>query len=115
MADEYVVLDENNRPKLIDTKPITDETRQKMHEALDRGAVPVAIPSDPVNHPSHYKSGGLEAIDVIEAFGLGFALGNCVKYVLRAGKKDAAKEVEDLRKAKFYLERQIATLEKRRG
>jgi len=61
-----------------------------------------------VNHPRHYKSdGGIEAIDVIEGFGLDFHLGNCVKYVLRAGKKDSSKTVEDLRKAVWYLNRAI--------
>lgn len=59
-----------------------------------------------VDHPAHYASGGIEAIDVIEAFGLGFHLGNVVKYVLRADRKGA--QVEDLRKARWYLEREIA-------
>lgn len=64
--------------------------------------------SDVVNHPPHYKSGnGLEAIDVIEGFGLGFHLGNVVKYVLRAGRKD--EERQDLRKARWYLDRRITT------
>ena len=58
-----------------------------------------------VNHPAHYKAGGMEAIDVIEAFGLGFCLGNTVKYVLRAGRKGDA--VEDLEKARWYLDREI--------
>lgn len=58
-----------------------------------------------VNHPSHYQGNGIEVIDVIEAFGLGFCLGNVVKYVLRAGKKD--ERLQELRKAKWYLEREI--------
>lgn len=68
--------------------------------------------SESVNHPDHY--GGdttYEAIKVIEAWGLGFSLGNLVKYVARAGKKDPAKELEDLKKARFYLERHIKNLE----
>ena len=64
---------------------------------------------DPVDHPPHYKSGGIEAIDVIEAFDLGFCLGNTVKYVLRAGRKGDA--VTDLKKARWYLEREIARIE----
>ena len=65
--------------------------------------------SESVDHPPHYKSGGLEAIDVIEAFGLGFFLGNVIKYVLRAGRKgDAA---EDLKKARWYIDREIARRE----
>jgi len=62
---------------------------------------------DAVDHPPHYKSAsGLEAIDVIEGFALDFQLGNCVKYILRAGKKNDA--VEDLRKAQWYLNRAIS-------
>lgn len=63
---------------------------------------------DPVNHPAHYKTAsGLEAIDVIEAFGLSYHLGNAAKYILRAGKKDGANRGEDLRKAIWYLHRAI--------
>lgn len=72
-----------------------------------------SVVNDPVNHPSHYKQGGIETIDVIEAWGLGFNLGNAVKYISRAGKKDPKKELEDLEKAEFYLKRQIATLRKK--
>lgn len=63
-----------------------------------------------VDHPTHYLSGGMEAIDVIEAFDLGFRLGNAVKYLLRAGRKGEA--AEDLKKARWYIEREIAALEK---
>jgi hypothetical protein len=66
--------------------------------------------SDVVNHPTHYKSGGLEAIDVIEAFKLDFCLGNAVKYILRAGKKDPSKTAEDIAKARWYLERALSRL-----
>ena len=59
-----------------------------------------------VNHPAYYRSkNGVEVIDIIEEFGLGFHLGNVVKYVLRAGHK--SNELEDLEKAKWYLERII--------
>lgn len=69
---------------------------------------------DVVNHPSHYQSAtGLEAIEVIEAFGLGYGLGNATKYILRAGKKGTAEDaITDLSKAVFYIEREI---EKRKG
>ncbi|QII11220.1 hypothetical protein KsCSTR_18410 [Candidatus Kuenenia stuttgartiensis] len=60
--------------------------------------------SDNINHPPHYQANGMEVIDVIEAFGLGFHMGNAVKYILRAGKKtDNPKE--DVQKAIWYLER----------
>jgi rRNA processing protein Krr1/Pno1 len=60
---------------------------------------------DPVNAPAHYRGNGMEAIDVIEAFALGFRLGNAVKYILRAGRKGDV--VEDLEKAAWYLRREI--------
>ncbi|MXV39331.1 DUF3310 domain-containing protein [Flavobacteriaceae bacterium Ap0902] len=65
-----------------------------------------------VNHPSHYggKDNPYEAIKVIEAHNLNFCLGNVIKYTLRAGKKENA--LEDLKKAKWYLEREIKNLEK---
>jgi hypothetical protein len=61
-----------------------------------------------VDHPAHYGGADnpYEAIKVIEAWGLGFCLGNCVKYISRAGKKGDA--IEDLRKARWYLDREIA-------
>lgn len=68
-----------------------------------------------VNHPDHY--GGdttYEAIKVIEAWELGFHLGNSVKYICRAGKKDPETELEDLHKARWYLDRKIAALENAR-
>lgn len=61
---------------------------------------------DTVNHPSHYKGKGLECIQVIEAFELGFCLGNAIKYILRAGKK--GRKDEDLKKAIWYLNRELA-------
>lgn len=54
-----------------------------------------------------------EPIEVIEAWDLDFLLGNAVKYMARAGKKDPAKTVEDLKKAEFYLKRKIENLSKR--
>ena len=61
-----------------------------------------------VDHPSHYrKDSGFEAIDVIEAWGLGFNLGNTVKYISRIGLKDPQKEIEDLEKARWYIDREI--------
>lgn len=68
--------------------------------------------SESVNHPAHYTAGGIEVIDAIEAWGLGFCLGNTVKYVARAGKKDQAKTLEDLKKARWYLDREIGRLSK---
>jgi hypothetical protein len=58
-----------------------------------------------VDHPEYYQGQNLEAIDVIEAFDLGFHLGNVIKYVLRAGKKGS--DIEDLKKAAWYLDREM--------
>ena len=66
--------------------------------------------NDNVNHPSHYTDGKIEVIDFIEDKGLNFHRGNAVKYIARAGKKDPGKEVEDLRKAVWYLNREIIRL-----
>lgn len=63
-----------------------------------------------INHPIHYKGkSGLEVIDVIEAFDLSFNVGNVIKYILRAGKKGFSAEdrLDDLRKAEWYLSREI--------
>ena len=63
-----------------------------------------------VDHPSHYrKDTGFEAIDVIEAWGLGFNLGNAVKYISRNGKKDPDEYILDLEKARWYIDREIKT------
>ena len=63
--------------------------------------------SDNVNHPSHYTDGSIEVIDYIEDKKLGYHLGNAVKYISRAGKKDPEKYVEDLQKADWYIQRAI--------
>lgn len=63
---------------------------------------------DPVNHPDHYAAGwsnGAEVIDITEH--LNFNRGNAVKYLARAGRKNPATEIEDLRKAAWYLNREI--------
>ncbi len=65
---------------------------------------------DVINRPKHYANSKIEVIDYIEDKALGYCLGNVIKYVSRAGKKDQATEVEDLKKAKWYLERRIQEL-----
>jgi hypothetical protein len=62
--------------------------------------------SDLVNHPAHYKAGGIETIDFIEAKDLNYRLGNVIKYVARAGKKNTD-PIQDLEKAAWYLNREI--------
>ena len=69
--------------------------------------------SDPVNHPAHYGGADnpCEAIKVIEAWGLGFNLGNTLKYLSRTESKGAA--IEDMKKAAWYLDREIKNREKK--
>ena len=68
-----------------------------------------SIKADNVNHPAHYKVGGIETIDFIEAKQLSYHLGNVVKYITRADYK--GNRIEDLQKARWYLNREIARLE----
>lgn len=80
--------------------------------------------NDPVTHPSHYTSGKIEVIDFITDQNLDFCLGNVVKYISRAGKKESDrsknqtiedKTIEDLKKARFYLDYKIKMLEQSRS
>lgn len=88
--------------------------RNKRHHLLKTEALPdlpitmVEPKADPVNHPPHYKVGGIETIDFIEAKKLNYNLGNVVKYVTRADHKGARKQ--DLEKAVWYLQREISSL-----
>ena len=65
---------------------------------------------DSVNHPPHYKVGGIETIDFIEAKSLNYNLGNVVKYLTRADHKGS--KLVDLKKAQWYLNREVSNLEK---
>lgn len=82
---------------------VTNVTSTKLREMIEM----IEKPSDPVNNPAHYTEGGIETIDYIEAKGLGYHLGNAVKYISRAGKKGTNQGLEDLRKAQWYLARAI--------
>ncbi|MBR0251123.1 MAG: DUF3310 domain-containing protein [Synergistaceae bacterium] len=64
-----------------------------------------------INHPDYYINGGIEAIDFIDAHCLNFNLGNVIKYITRAGRKDGEDALTALRKAQWYLEREIKHLE----
>jgi len=65
---------------------------------------------DIINHPPHYNFGTFEVIDVIEDWKLEYHEGNCIKYIARA--KHKGNELEDLKKAQWYLNRKISKLEK---
>ena len=85
-------------------KSITDMIREQGGPTDEEmmNAPPIA---DPVNHPAHYKIGGIETIDFIEAKKLNYNLGNAVKYVTRADHKGNRRE--DLEKARWYINREI--------
>jgi hypothetical protein len=68
----------------------------------------VGVAPDPVNRPAHYTAGGIETIDFIEAKKLNYNIGNVVKYLTRADHK--GNKLEDLRKAQWYLTREINSL-----
>lgn len=65
---------------------------------------------DNINHPKHYNYGDIEPIDVIEDWGLPYHLGNVIKYIARAEHK--GNMVEDLKKARWYLDRHINLIDK---
>lgn len=86
-------------------------------EANIEHAILTVPANDPVNHPSHYTSGKYEVIDIIEdqlgAEGIrGFCLGNAVKYICRAGKKDPTKTRQDLEKAIWYINHYLEVMPK---
>ena len=66
--------------------------------------------SSNVNHPSHYTDGKIEVIDYIEDKKFDYCLGNAIKYISRAGKKNPDKTIEDLEKAIWYIQRRIKQL-----
>ncbi len=89
-------------------KPYAIYDKSKYTYMLEDGGIEIAEKSDGVSHPSHYANGwsnGAEVIDLTEH--LSFCAGNVVKYVCRAGRKDPDKHVEDLEKARWYLDREI--------
>lgn len=97
------------RKKVIDLTIAGSPLRQKIRLASSAD-FPITdktefIMPDPVNHPSHYVTGGIETIDFIEAKQLNYNLGNVVKYITRADHK--GNRLQDLQKAKWYLEREI--------
>ena len=90
-----------NLEKPMTAKPVSNINKKRTKEKLF---------SDVVNSPAHYTYGGIETIDFIEAKQLSYHCGNVIKYVSRAGKK--GERLEDLRKAQWYLNREIERLEK---
>jgi hypothetical protein len=94
-----------------DWKLIETVTSNKPSTLVPNAVASMALfADDVVNHPSHYKVGGIETIDFIEAKQLDYHLGNVVKYISRADHKD--EKLENLKKAQWYLNRAVANLSK---
>lgn len=87
------------------TLPLNKLTREPRIRLQSSGVDRSQTVVDMVNSPPHYTAGGVETIDFIEAKNLNYNLGNAVKYITRAGLK--GNRVEDLKKAKWYIEREI--------
>jgi hypothetical protein len=88
--------------------PVTGKILMQGMPMVEDKVTMIEPQTDNVNHPAHYKVGGIETIDFIEAKGLSYHLGNVVKYIARADSKGNRKE--DLLKAQWYLNREIAKL-----
>jgi hypothetical protein len=91
---------------------VIDEISVMKESAYAKGLKIHKKVEDNINHPSHYTDGKIEVTDFILDKGLDYCRGHVVRYVCRAGKKDKSKEVEDLKKAQWYLSREITRLEK---
>ena len=95
-----------------DIEPIDEEVVPTKSESIRVHTQPTRdamkdLLNDTVNHPSHYADGKIEVIEYIEDKKLNYNLGNAVKYISRAGKKDPTKKIEDLKKAVWYINREI--------
>lgn len=121
--DEYWLYPAEEIERITDTpdsrlvvypvgQPYVIYDKSKYKYELDDGSIKILENSDSVSHPPHYANGwsnGAEVIDLTEH--LSFCAGNVVKYVCRAGRKDPDKHIEDLEKARWYLEREIERVE----
>ena len=91
----------------VNTNALSEDTKDALAERLNPEAITMIEPQpDPVNHPWHYKVGGIETIDFIEAKKLNYNMGNAVKYISRADHK--GNRLQDLEKAKWYIDRELA-------
>ena len=108
-------IEEGNKVNESDLKD--SETSKEVEEKKEVETVKCdkEVVNDPVNHPSHYTDTKIEVMDYIEDKGFNFALGNVIKYVSRAGRKDVDKTIEDLEKASWYLNREIERIKNLQG
>jgi hypothetical protein len=104
----------HGRQAIAETNICLNAIKGMKDKSVEHNPAADAAP-DMVNSPPHYKDGGVETIDYIEAKGLSYNLGNVVKYISRAGKKTGGNDklsvlestIQDLEKAKWYLSREI--------
>ena len=109
--DDVTKLTEEQTARLIFNNSQGRQRLQAANRLAEAQHVEMIEPqADNVNHPAHYKVGGIETIDFIEAKGLNYHLGNVVKYITRADTK--GNREEDLLKARWYLNREIAKFNK---
>src|SRR6056300_363394 len=95
------------RLRLLESRSMSEGELDIQESYLNRVDLTADEPTSAVDHPSHYHAqSGVEVIDAVEAWGLGFCLGNVIKYVARAGHKGDARE--DLQKALWYLTRELS-------
>lgn len=105
MSYAYVLMSKAKAIR-VSVEEVVDEIEEGIKNS--RLAQSRSITTDTVNHPPHYKIGGIETIDFIEAKGLGYHLGNVIKYISRSDHKGNKKD--DLLKAQWYLTRAINNL-----
>jgi hypothetical protein len=102
-----------NKHEFIESCEKNDAARNQLIEDATKKKFPEVqeITFDAIR-PKHYggEVNPFEPLKIIEYYNLNFAMGNVLKYSLRAGRKDPSKEIEDLEKAQFYLNRQIQKL-----
>lgn len=109
MAERYKRIERITGQKILETKrELEDLARWEANEFWTPGNEP-----EYVDHPDHYNQGKFEVIDVIEDWNLGFEAGNAVKYIARY--KHKGKAVQDLQKARWYIDRLIQRIEKENG
>ena len=102
LAYAYVLMSKA-KARIKSVEETVDEIERGFDKGSSEGEVNIMV--DNVNHPPHYKTGGIEVIDYIEAKNLNYHLGNVVKYISRADHK--GNKLEDLEKARWYLDRAI--------
>lgn len=104
----------NSEPKSKLTQAVkqTQEGLNRLRLKSSLFDIPASVDADNVNSPPHYNTGSIETITFIEDKDFNYRLGNVIKYVSRAGKKIGSDPVEDLKKARWYLDREITTRER---